>query len=715
MTIGTQFVRGSNPVWYFVDLVGNQTDGSFYLWTLTNTIPYIPQAVFHDVNGLIPWTDPIEFLANGTLPIDIFFDDTQVYRLEIRQNNGLAPPSQADALIYLVENYIPNGSGGGITPFGSGIISGNEITNPQFSLVNFSLPLLFTTAGTTEIAPGWFLTLTGSGLMTVTRIPLNTTFPNPTNAPYALSFNSSGWSNPPVLSQRFYQNGMNWQNKTVATSITARIDNASQNILVRLTASNGNNIAVLINAPLTNTFTEFQGNDLIPTFANLNLPPNAYIDYQIILPQNGVSYVTSVQVTESATVGNVEYIQDTINRQLDYTFHYYMPKLEYKPIPSWLVGWDFPLNPAQILGSTVATQALGANTGFYAWDQTIVYQDVTSAVSVSRATNGGITLTSNGVGQVALIQYLDQARARKILSDRISVNINGSTTSAAGSLAGNVTLWATTDANAPSLPTTFITTIGANGVPFTVSGAWVQVPNLWQNTAFTLEPASTTNSENADIMLNGWDEQGAAICNTATFFAIVVGLSVWADLDTVTFNSISLCSGDIATRPAPKTHDETLRDSEYFYEKSYQASTIPTAGSFPANTTYNALSAPMMAAIPASGSPYTTYVLEAPFTFEFRTLKRAPTTQTYPSVTIYSEATGAANNVSLSAVNAGVTAVIGDDAIATWGTKYIGNKFATFLPTTNSALTSPAFNATTPPLFYIRYHYVADARIGVVN
>src|ERR1700679_2382938 len=104
--IGTNFIRSFNPIWYLVDLVGKQFDDTFYLWTLTNTIPYIPQAVYHDVNGLIPWTDPIQFLANGTLPVDVYWNDTQVYRLEIRQNNGIDPVSQNDALIYLVENYI---------------------------------------------------------------------------------------------------------------------------------------------------------------------------------------------------------------------------------------------------------------------------------------------------------------------------------------------------------------------------------------------------------------------------------------------------------------------------------------------------------------------------------------------------------------------------------------------------------------------------------
>jgi hypothetical protein len=573
MTIGTQFVRGSNPVWYFVDLVGNQTDGSFYLWTLTNTIPYIPQAVFHDVNGLIPWTDPIEFLANGTLPIDIFFDDTQVYRLEIRQNDGTAPPSQADALIYLVENYIPNGSGGGITPFGAGIISGNEITNPQFALINFQSPLVLT--GVTnpppiEIAPGWFLNLTGTGNITVNQIPLNTTFPNPTNAPYALSFNSSGWSNPPILSQRFYQNGMNWQNKTVATSVTARIDGASQNILVRMIASNGNNIAILINAPLTNTFTEFQGNDLIPTFANLNLPPNAYIDYQIILPQNGVSYVTSVQVTESATIGNVEYIQDTINRQLDHTFHYYMPKLEYKPITSYLIGWDFPLNPAQFFGDNVPIQNLGANTSYYAWDQTIIFQTVTSAITVSRSTNAGISLTVQQAGSFAMVQYLERSQAVELLSQKMAVYLEGSSVS---NISGTISIWATSTTLPSIITPTFqslVSAVDANGVVTAGNGTWTKVPRgSFPDAAFTL----TGNLQ--DLQFNGWQLLNNALLLDATYLAIVVSFASATAANVIEIDKISLNAGDIATRPAPKTTSETLLDCQKFFFSTFPPGAEP--------------------------------------------------------------------------------------------------------------------------------------------
>lgn len=583
MTIGTNFIRGSNPVWYFVDLQGKQMDDTFWMWVLTDTIPYIPAPVYHDVSGTNPWTDPIQVLANGTLPIDIYWVEGMVYRLEFRQHIGLGPPTQADPLIYLVEDYVPNGAFV-IPPSAASTITDNLISNGQFSDVNFSSTGFHLTSATNpapiEIAPNWFLTLTGTGTVDVSQLPLNTTTPTPTNAPFAININTSGWSSA-ILSQRFYENGLNWQGKYVSTSLTAQMQGTPGQILVRLVASNGQPIAILMNPLLNSTFTEYMSsatNPAIPMYTNLNVPPAAYIDYQIILPSGNI-YLTSAQLLVSASAGAFTYEQDTINRQQDNLFHYYNSKLQYKESPSYLVGWDFPYNPAQFNGDGTAgtTFATGINKGFYAWDQTIVYQSVDSSVGFSRAANGGFELTMALAGQVAIIQYLDAISANKIINDRASVRMSASTTRANG-LAGNVTLWVTTDASVPSIGTgnhTLISTIGANGIPATVPGAWVQIPNVNQNTAFTLQAASATNSESADIILSGWDAKGVLPGSPVTYFAIVVGFSAASIADTITFNSIGLCAGDVPSRPSPKSPSETLLRCNEYYSSSFPPGTIP--------------------------------------------------------------------------------------------------------------------------------------------
>ena len=121
--------RGVNPIWWIPDLVGNPMDDSYYLFVLSNTIPYLPLTVYHDSSGSIPWSNPIEVLANGTMPVDIYWDEDTVYRLEWR--NG---PTQADTLTYLVENYMPGEGGGSGPTTNSANNTTNQITNPQFGI-----------------------------------------------------------------------------------------------------------------------------------------------------------------------------------------------------------------------------------------------------------------------------------------------------------------------------------------------------------------------------------------------------------------------------------------------------------------------------------------------------------------------------------------------------------------------------------------------------
>src|SRR5580692_13101009 len=103
MAIG---IRGINPIWWIPDLDGNPLDDNYYMWVLSNDIPYVPLPIYSGENLSVPLYNPVQFLANGTLPIDIYYDPDVVYRLEIRMGSAEFP-SQSDPLIYLVENYVP--------------------------------------------------------------------------------------------------------------------------------------------------------------------------------------------------------------------------------------------------------------------------------------------------------------------------------------------------------------------------------------------------------------------------------------------------------------------------------------------------------------------------------------------------------------------------------------------------------------------------------
>lgn len=697
-------IRGFNPIWYNVNLDGIQFDDTYYLWVLQNEIPYIPALVYHDAQLTQPWTSPIQFLANGTLPIDIYWSPTSVYRLEYRKNNGTQPPSQNDQLVYEVPNYIPGQEEATPTDITDGSTN-NQITNSQFSEVYFenTFTLTATNPDPIEIAPGWFLELAGNGTVELQRIALNNATSNPTNAPYALRINLTGsWTGNPVLRQRFQQNGMLWANKYVSTSITARMDGTLQALVARLEASNGAPLAVLMNTgTLTNAFVQYQGNALLPATTNPDSPPNAYIDYKILLPANVDLYITSIQVTSAAVAGNFAYEQDTIDRQIDHTFHYYKPQLEYKPISSYLTGWNFPLNPAQF--APAGAVATGANGSFYAWDQTIVFQSVDNGVLVSRSASGGLTLTSNNVAgvQMAIIQYLDQAQARDILSGRTSVKIRLVSSDIGETL--TVGLYATNDATLPDLnnPTfdSLVATLDARGKVATFNGSWTPllraIPASNEITALIIEQ---------EYDLNSWiDNATTPRVADATYFAIVIGTDNIANTESITFDYVTLTPGDIATRPPAQTAGDVLSQCERYYEMSYEDSTdVATA------TNVNARFAPQSCRYPTGAGPFNSAYLASSFSIDFRNEKRVNN----PTMAIYSPITGTIANVDVYIL--GSAATHHDVGIARW-TPTLGNKGVNYLVNTNTLTPDDlSLNATTPNLASLGYQYVADARLGIV-
>lgn len=312
-------IRGANPIWSEVDLQGNLFDDTFYLFVLENTIPYIPATVYHDPDLNVPWTQPIRFLGNGTLPIDIYFEADRVYRLEFRQG-----PTQQDPLIYEVNNYVA-GTGGSTPVDTVAFASSNQVTNPQFALMSLQNPVTIT--GTNpdpiELAPGWTLLVAGTGSVTITQVPLNNSNANPSNAPYALQLTMNGWTaDSVILRQRFQQNGMLWANKTVSTTVTSRINGSPQIITATLIDSNNAVLGtVLPLTPVNEAWNEYTGYAELPAPTNPNTPPAAYIDYLLHLPSNIDIYLTSFQLVVQELPIEPSFEQDSIDRQIDHTYN----------------------------------------------------------------------------------------------------------------------------------------------------------------------------------------------------------------------------------------------------------------------------------------------------------------------------------------------------------------------------------------------------------
>lgn len=580
------FVRGINPVWLFADLTAHLFDDTFYMFVLQNDLPYNFATVYHTSTGT-PWTNPIRFFANGTLPIDIYFDpgtdaNPVFYRLEFRQG-----PTQADPLIYLVQNYSPIGASGSTPITSVATVTTNQVTNPQFALINFQSPLTILTAGTYEIAPGWFLDLTGTGTATVEQTPLNSTagLINPTNAPYALHLVLAGWDGA-TLRQRFQQNGMLWTSSTgvtryVASSLTAKINGVSQTVFADLVDSMGAPLGnVLRSTVISTAWTEYVDNLTMPITTDTDTPPAAYIDYRLHFEQPGNAnlFVTSIQLVSTNIALNFPYFQDSVDRQIDQTFHYYKEPLAQKPIPSYTLGWDFPYNPTQFFGNNIpANGDAGANKSYYICDQTILFQTVGNVMTETITQPGGLTLSTSSNTSFALIQYLDASTANEILLGRIAAQIKGYILNGAqNQIHGNISLW-WTDGSIPTIPSSLVTSVSSSGVP-TISGTWTEVPRGNLGNASFILPSGTDpvifNQQGQVFSFNEWDARGS-IGSAPTAFAIVVAFENLVAGSQAVIRYCSLMSGDISTPPAPLNAAEILQALQYYYRSSFLYGTPP--------------------------------------------------------------------------------------------------------------------------------------------
>lgn len=679
-------------------------------------LPYLPQPIWRDLSGTIPWSDPIQALSNGSFPENLYWDSTLTYRLEIRQNDGTAPPSQNDALIYLVENYIP-GTGAQPTPTTALSITDNQITNPQFANVSFNpeVGLIINTAGTTQIAPGWFVVTSGAGTLTITQdtyegVSYSST--NASNASTGLSLNNNGFGSV-TLTQRFNGNGALWTGEAVCGNVTARASTTCH-LTMQVNYSNVTHATILSAQLLTTANTDYRDVVTIPISTNTDDPSVAWTELVLSFTENTTLHVTSVQLIGESSELKIAYLQTTPERQIDQEFNVYKPQLEYKQIPSYLVGWDFPLNPAQFATAAdraVAATAIGANKSKYVWDQTIIFQSANSGVGVTSGAANEMLLTAANTTQMAVIQYLDFTQACELLNSPICVNVSAK--SSVNTVA-TVSLWYTKDVSLPNIATgtynSIVLTLDANGKPATFNGTWLEVPRSLGDAKFTIETNATTNFN--DYPLSGWDMEGDADSNLATFFAIVIGTATVNAAGTIGFNSISLQSGSIPTRPAPQTPDEVLRECEYYFEKSWTPTTlIGTNGAKNAMVFYQGSS---------EGAASSDMFQEA-FAWNYKQTKRSD----IPIVLLYSTA-----NSNTSAVVTGVIegrntvpasrTGVADIAWASfWTVNGFGSESISYVPIVDNLNTVPTTLTAGTGTFtvtaaYITFHYTIDSRLGII-
>lgn len=458
----------------------------------------------------------------------------------------------------------------------------NELSNPQFAQVFFdtsagAYTYNFNTVADSVVflAPDWDLIVSapGVGTVTVEQVTPAGSLNIVTNPATILTISSAGLTKL-QLRQRIYGSPNLWGSGFLAATFVAKTFNGTA-VSLNMFYSQSNGIIVdqqLVSATLaaSGAYTAYPGSASIGGSTSSETYPGAYIDIYFDIPLSIEVGITSVMVafTGLSSVSNISYDQESNARQIDHLFHDYKPLLEFKPIPSMLVGWDFPLNPAQD-GSTASI----VPTPQYIWDQTICGSTLSTIAVVRNTLNGAFQATTSVDNEAFyMLQYLTGQSAFNTTINELSVNLRAYQLTHPNVVARVYLYFAAAGGTIPTLPTT-IGTIAGSGV-FTLTAAnWAIIPQPlgFINTFQFGSPLAFIN----DYKSIGWEGEQFASSTTSPSFAIVVTFKVPTAGTSVIVNSISCVEGNIATIPSPQTPDEVLRECQYYYEKSYAVGTPP--------------------------------------------------------------------------------------------------------------------------------------------
>lgn len=672
------------------------TSPNYTFIQLPNPVVLSSIGTFQDAlgNPQIPYFYPYVLDADGNLVRDYYY-------IRVTSSEGV-PQFTREAQPYFIDQ----------TETAVDNIITNELSNPQFGVVtfdqsqsSFTYTLSAPASQVLNIAPDWELVATGAGAVTITLSQLSPVGSDnlPTNPGTILSITSSGVTSL-ILRQRIFGSPNLWGSGNISCNFVAKTySGAEATLSMYYSQSNGAVTGLLIKeATLAadGSYGQFQGSVLVPTSDSTESSPTAYIDIYFQLPINIHLDITSVMIasTGATVIPAVDYDQQSFPRQVDHLFHDYKDPLLFKPVSSYLVGWDFPLNPAQehVSGSL---GAIGANKGAYAWDQTIIYQTVDNSVGYARDGGGSLLLTTTATTQIALIQYLPANEAIKILENDLSSYVrlygNDSTTF-------TVSLWWSTAVSLPVVAggtnDTFVLGLDASGHPSSVAADWTEVPR--GNYGRAVSSLTTTLTDHPFI---GWQKYAQTVASTATFFAIVVGTSSIASAKAIGFNSISLVPGQVATIPAPQTLDEVLRECQYYYETTYgyniASPTASITNSITALQNY-------------IGGPTNDDLYARTFSISYAVPKRVPITPA-----LYSYMGTAADSVTGVLKRTIADFATGITVTGNWIVAGNGNRGVSYVSNTDvSIMTDPTNPISKGSVFdgYIAYHYIADARLGIV-
>lgn len=603
----------------------------------------------------------------------------------------------------------------------------NQISNAQFTetFLNKNAPTIYSvTAASNKVfafAPNWDFIISGTGSVTIQRIAIAGNDKIITSPPYVLDVALSSGITKCHLRQRFNKNSGLWastENQPVFLSGNLIAINqlaGETGIEMFYVESSGGSTIPIVQQNFDNSRYKFLigvTENPIPLSTNTDLGDNGYIDIYISFLENSHVRISSIQIVPTLKSTLIPFELNSSKREQAFMGDYYIPKLNSRPQPSILTGWDFTVNPFQF-GSTVT---FGDLTIKYICDQTIARSGTSGTVvaTIDGITNGLKLTTAGNNDAFYLMQYLSGNDAKNILGTPLSVNFFGYVSSNSDPVTMRVYLFrASSGASIPISPAS-IGSISASGIFTLTEAGWTEIPRSGLDTATAILPNVSTNdainNETNDIPFTGWQLTDPAQIGNTDKFAIVVTFAYPDTSTVITINSISLIPSAIPARPAPESFDTVLRKCQYYYETSYDrgvsVGSVSPNGAVICEQYYLAGSTnPIL----LSSKCYSRYL-----TARYVTEKRIPIT---PS--IYSP-TGIFGNVLINCVYSGSLNINTEAPISgNWILSNNGNKAFAFSPV-NSAV-EVAVGPGTGGFVNVqdgegvaKFHYVADARFGIV-
>lgn len=598
----------------------------------------------------------------------------------------------------------------------------NQLSNVQFASVfaNSGNAVTFTQASGTHTynyAPGWDFVLTGAGSVTVTQVPVSGSNLIPSSPPFYLKVQTTGLTST-RLQQTLSTNSGLWTSTAfdpifLSASVTLQNElNSPAAINIYYEASSGSSFTTPIlilgeNLAPTAPWAAYQGStaNSIPTSDDTNAGTAGFVNIYVSFPSNSTVDITNLQVVPTLDANSAAEIVFNPNPTLFNTAlsgGYYIPRLSFKPIPSLLTAWDFPLNPQQFAPPATLTTGLQ-----YIWDQTIATTSSGAHTFTTNALTGELKFHPVSNNQaISVMQYLSGDQALALCNSRLACNVFAYDGAGGGKVQCQVFLVAPTGAATIPAAMANLGTLSSTG-GFTATAAnWTVVLQSGPPALATLPTAPSTDGS-LDMQFNGWAFSSAQNAN-AGLFAIVVTFA-WDTATDFNINSISLVKGDIPSRPAAQTVDQVLRECQLYFETSYAPGIVIGT----ANATGPLLS--------RQGSDVDTdgthlEIATRSFGFSYFTKKRTtPTTTLYSAITTNTSANVTYYFYYNGSIQAGYPAdkPLSSGAII-WTQTSNGPSGVYYRSASTAVIAHPNNVQNGTGETFITWHYSADARLGLV-